>query len=139
MRPGVQLRLAQPGDAMEIALMSRDLIEHGLAWSWTRTRVARSMSASFGREMKPLEANVVMNIPGDHFRMLLAGKVRRRSHFRKLMRCSAKKELKYHYGTRFYHYRWARLVMIAGNFLYHPRVFPKLKKLSGWILRSPSR
>lgn len=96
-------------------------------------------TVSFGRELKPMEANIVMNIPGDHFRMLPAGKVRRRSHFRKLMRCSTKKELKYHYGMRFYHHRWAWLIMMAGNFLYHPRVFPKLKKLSGWILRSPSR
>ena len=40
----IALRLAQPGDAQEIALMSRDLIESGLGWSWTRTRVARSIA-----------------------------------------------------------------------------------------------
>jgi ribosomal-protein-alanine acetyltransferase len=61
MRPGVQLRLAQPGDAMEIALMSRDLIEHGLAWSWTRTRVARSMS---DRETSALVAAVGRRVVG---------------------------------------------------------------------------
>jgi ribosomal-protein-alanine N-acetyltransferase len=37
-------RLAQPGDAQEMALMSRDLIESGLGWSWTRTRIARSIA-----------------------------------------------------------------------------------------------
>jgi ribosomal protein S18 acetylase RimI-like enzyme len=41
------LGLARRGDALEIAEMSRDLIEHGLAWSWTPARVQRSIS---GRE-----------------------------------------------------------------------------------------
>jgi ribosomal protein S18 acetylase RimI-like enzyme len=41
------LGLARCGDALEIAEMSRDLIEHGLAWSWTPARVQRSIS---GRE-----------------------------------------------------------------------------------------
>ena len=40
----VLLRLATPGDAAEIAAMSRDLIEHGLGWSWTRGRVARNIA-----------------------------------------------------------------------------------------------
>jgi ribosomal-protein-alanine N-acetyltransferase len=38
------LRLATPADAPDIALMSRDLIEHGLGWSWTRNRVAKNIS-----------------------------------------------------------------------------------------------
>jgi ribosomal-protein-alanine N-acetyltransferase len=38
------LRLATPADAADIATMSRDLIEHGLGWSWTRTRVARNIA-----------------------------------------------------------------------------------------------
>jgi ribosomal-protein-alanine N-acetyltransferase len=37
------LRLASAGDAGEIAAMSRDLIEHGLGWSWTASRVARNI------------------------------------------------------------------------------------------------
>jgi len=37
-------RLATPGDAADIASMSRDLIEHGLGWSWTRNRVARNIA-----------------------------------------------------------------------------------------------
>ena len=40
----ITLRLGQPGDAAELALMSRDLIERGFAWSWTRARVARTMA-----------------------------------------------------------------------------------------------
>jgi ribosomal-protein-alanine N-acetyltransferase len=40
----ITLRLATEADAPPIALMSRDLIEHGLGWSWTRQRVARSIA-----------------------------------------------------------------------------------------------
>jgi ribosomal-protein-alanine N-acetyltransferase len=37
------LRLAAPADAEPIAAMSRDLIEAGLPWSWTPSRVARNL------------------------------------------------------------------------------------------------
>ncbi len=37
------LSLARESDAKEIAEMSRDLIEHGLAWSWTQGRVRRAI------------------------------------------------------------------------------------------------
>ena len=37
------LYLARDEDAEEIALMSRDSIENGLIWSWTPTRVRRSI------------------------------------------------------------------------------------------------
>jgi ribosomal protein S18 acetylase RimI-like enzyme len=40
----ITLRLAHVGDARTIAELSRDLIEHGLGWSWTRERVARNLS-----------------------------------------------------------------------------------------------
>lgn len=36
-----ELRLARPADAARIALMSRDLVEHGLPWSWNGARVAK--------------------------------------------------------------------------------------------------
>ena len=39
----ITLRLATPSDAQAIAVMSRDLIETGLGWSWTPARVARSI------------------------------------------------------------------------------------------------
>lgn len=39
----ITLRLARPADATRIALMSRDLIEVGLGWSWQPERVARTM------------------------------------------------------------------------------------------------
>lgn len=35
----IEFRLATPADAAAIAEMSRDLIEAGLGWSWTRRRV----------------------------------------------------------------------------------------------------
>jgi len=36
----VELGLARLSDAKRIATMSRELIEHGLGWSWTPDRVA---------------------------------------------------------------------------------------------------
>lgn len=38
------VRFARRNDAPEIARMSRDLIEHGLGWSWTPRRVLRSIA-----------------------------------------------------------------------------------------------
>lgn len=43
MAHGLNLRLAKVSDASEIAAMSRELIESGLGWSWTPTRVTRSI------------------------------------------------------------------------------------------------
>jgi ribosomal-protein-alanine N-acetyltransferase len=37
------VRLAEPGDADEIAAMSRELIEHGLPWNWLPARVLRAI------------------------------------------------------------------------------------------------
>ena len=39
----INLRLGQPGDAAEIALMSRDLIEVGLRWRWRPERVQEAL------------------------------------------------------------------------------------------------
>jgi ribosomal protein S18 acetylase RimI-like enzyme len=41
----LSLRLARPAEATPIANLSRDLIEYGLAWRWTATRVAESIRA----------------------------------------------------------------------------------------------
>jgi ribosomal-protein-alanine N-acetyltransferase len=40
------LALARAADAREIAEMSRDLIEHGLTWSWTPARVQHFISGA---------------------------------------------------------------------------------------------
>jgi len=40
------VRLATPADALSIAEMSRRYIEHGLGWSWTRSRVLWAMRDS---------------------------------------------------------------------------------------------
>ncbi|MEA2697319.1 MAG: [ribosomal protein S18]-alanine N-acetyltransferase [Myxococcales bacterium] len=40
------LGLAQAGDALEIAEMSRDWVEQGLTWSWTPARVQNSISGA---------------------------------------------------------------------------------------------
>ena len=41
--PAVSIRFATRADALGIAEMSRDFIEHGLGWSWTRERIMRNL------------------------------------------------------------------------------------------------
>ena len=50
------IRLAKRGDAVRIAEMSRDIIESGLGWSWTPTRVAR--------EIHEKNSNVIVTLAG---------------------------------------------------------------------------
>jgi ribosomal-protein-alanine N-acetyltransferase len=42
-RPEISMGIARRSDVVEIALMSRDLIETGLQWSWVPRRVAASV------------------------------------------------------------------------------------------------
>jgi ribosomal protein S18 acetylase RimI-like enzyme len=46
MTPALHVRIASMPDASAIAAMSRDLIEHGLPWSWRTERVARAIAAA---------------------------------------------------------------------------------------------
>ena len=39
------IRLAGPDDAQDIAAMSRELIEHGLPWTWRPSRVRRAIGS----------------------------------------------------------------------------------------------
>ncbi len=39
----IELRLARPEDARRISVMSRDLVEHGLPWSWGTARVTQQI------------------------------------------------------------------------------------------------
>ena len=41
--PAASIRFATRADALGIAEMSRDFIEYGLGWSWTRERILRSL------------------------------------------------------------------------------------------------
>ena len=50
------IRLADVRDAVPISAMSRDLIEHGLGWSWTAPRVRQSIADA--------QTNVVV-VPGE--------------------------------------------------------------------------
>jgi ribosomal-protein-alanine N-acetyltransferase len=51
------IRLARINDTLCIAEMSRDLIESGLGWSWTPSRVAREINAKY--------SNVIVNVEGN--------------------------------------------------------------------------
>jgi ribosomal-protein-alanine N-acetyltransferase len=43
--PDLHIQLASTSDAVDIAEMSRHLIEHGLPWSWRAPRVARAIAS----------------------------------------------------------------------------------------------
>jgi ribosomal-protein-alanine N-acetyltransferase len=60
-RSQLSLRLALPAEATAIALLSRDLIEYGLRWRWTPTRVAASIGAA---NVNALVASIRDNIAG---------------------------------------------------------------------------
>ena len=52
-----QIQLAKPSDALRIAEMSRDLIESGLGWSWTPSRVARAINGKHSNVILTLDGN----------------------------------------------------------------------------------
>jgi ribosomal-protein-alanine N-acetyltransferase len=55
-----EIRLATIGDALRIAEMSRDLIESGLGWSWTPSRVVREINEKYSNIVVTLEGNDVI-------------------------------------------------------------------------------
>ena len=57
----LSLRLARPADATTIANLSRELIEYGLRWRWTRMRIAASIRDS---DVNVLVACIRANIAG---------------------------------------------------------------------------
>lgn len=61
MREVIELRLAGRADAEKIALMSRDLIEEGLGWSWRASRVAAMIA---NREVVVLVAHAGVDLVG---------------------------------------------------------------------------
>ncbi len=46
MTPDLHIELARPDDAAAIAVMSRNLIETGLPWTWQPARVARAIASA---------------------------------------------------------------------------------------------
>jgi ribosomal-protein-alanine N-acetyltransferase len=87
------LGLARRADAAEIAEMSRDLIEYGLAWSWTPARVqhfisGRESSVVVARREGHIAAFAVMHFGDDvaHLNLLaVAPEHRRQGLGRRLM------------------------------------------------------
>ncbi len=61
MSAALAFELARAGDARVIAGMSRDLVEAGLAWSWTPSRVARHLAC---KDTSVLVARVGPNVVG---------------------------------------------------------------------------
>lgn len=46
MPDSIEIRLATASDARKLAVMSRDLVELGLGWSWTQARVLRHIKSA---------------------------------------------------------------------------------------------
>jgi ribosomal-protein-alanine N-acetyltransferase len=87
------LGLARDADAREIAEMSRDLVEHGLTWSWTPARVQHFISGPdssvvVARRERHVAAFAVMHFGEDvaHLNLLaVAPQHRRQGLGRQLM------------------------------------------------------
>ena len=54
------IRLARINDALRIAEMSRDLIESGLGWSWTKPRVAKEINADNANVIVTVDVNDIV-------------------------------------------------------------------------------
>jgi ribosomal protein S18 acetylase RimI-like enzyme len=72
----ITVRLAVSADAAEIAGMSRDLIETGLGWTWTRARVARAIAdpdtvALTARDSERLIGFALMHFAEEHAHLSL--------------------------------------------------------------------
>lgn len=79
------LGLARSTDAREIAEMSRDLIEHGLTWSWTPARVQHFISGCdstviVARRERRIAAFAIMHCGDEvaHLNLLAVATVHRR-------------------------------------------------------------
>jgi ribosomal-protein-alanine N-acetyltransferase len=78
--PGISLELARPSDAHAFALMSRDLIETGLGWTYRGERIAQlirdpDIAALAARDGGQAIGFVVMRF-GDHYAHLVLLAVR---------------------------------------------------------------
>ena len=83
MTPALDVRIASPRDAGDIAAMSRVLIEHGLPWTWRPARVAQAVAATdtnvvVVREQEGLVAFGIMNCLDEDAHLVLFA-VRRHS------------------------------------------------------------
>lgn len=75
---GVDIGLAQADDAPRIARMSRDLVEHGLAWRWTPPRVLRlvrdaSTNVAVAREGMRIDGFGIMQYRDEDAHLVLFG------------------------------------------------------------------
>ncbi|MEO7433731.1 MAG: GNAT family N-acetyltransferase [Dokdonella sp.] len=71
-----EIALARPADSRRIAMMSRDLVEHGLTWRWTPQRILRvihdaSINVAVARDKGALAGFAVMQYKDDEAHLLL--------------------------------------------------------------------
>ncbi|HEY0178940.1 MAG TPA: hypothetical protein VGC30_04835, partial [Dokdonella sp.] len=70
------IALAVRGDARRIAMMSRDLVEHGLGWRWTEPRILRVMrdaaiNVVVARDKGEIAGFAIMQYKDDEAHLLL--------------------------------------------------------------------
>lgn len=71
-----EISLAKPVDARAIAMMSRDLVEYGLAWRWTPPRILRvirdpAINVAVAREKGELAGFAIMQYKAEEAHLLL--------------------------------------------------------------------
>lgn len=74
----IELALARLSDARQMSIMSRDLIEVGLTWSWTVKKVARQIRSPnvvvlVARHRNQLVGFAIMEFFGEHAHLYLLG------------------------------------------------------------------
>lgn len=77
------------------------------------TQYCYSSILSFGRKMKPLEANIIENIPGKEINLALVHDCKEKYFWDKLNKCHEKNELAYYYGLRHWHFNKKFKILIG--------------------------
>lgn len=127
-----------PGEAFDVDLYGmkfNNQLKHGKVVS---SRECRSPEFSAGREMKPHEENLVMNVPGRYFSFGERRDFSDPPYLARLMKCHDKKELAYWYPVREYHFYRQRLLTYgkASRFYFNPVfLWRKFVVMSGYAFR----
>jgi hypothetical protein len=92
------------------------------------TTPCRSAIKTYGRELKPHELNVINSLEGSSISLAEKGNCKREKYFKKLEGCNKKENKRYFFQLRKYHHGSYRIFLLAGRILYHPKVYPVMRK-----------
>ncbi len=103
------------GYDLEVDLYGMKVLKNVKAEYLLTTTKMDSPLETYGREMKPHEANVIEGIPGNE---IFFGKTingRDKAYMQKLLKCHEKKHLNYFYPLREYHFSGQNILSTPGN------------------------